>query len=132
MDPDRFQDLVDEAVASLPAALARRMENVDVVVAETPSARTLREMGLGPGGTLLGLYRGVPQTRRTHAYGGVGPDQILIFRRPVLAAARARADEANGADLDEAVRDQVRRTVLHEIGHHFGLGEADLRRLDYG
>jgi len=129
MDPDRFQDLVDEAVASLPAALARRLENVDVVVAEAPSARTRREMGLGPGQTLLGLYRGVPQTRRTHAYGAVGPDQIVIFRRPVLAAARRRGGEA---DLEEAVRHQVRRTVLHEIGHHFGLGEADLRRLDYG
>ena len=129
MDPDRFQDLVDEAVASLPAELARRLQNVDVVVAEAPSDRTRREMGLGSGRTLLGLYRGVPQTRRTHAYGAVGPDQIVIYRQPVLAAARQQAGEA---DLEQAVRDQVRRTVLHEIGHHFGLGEADLRRLDYG
>jgi len=131
MDPDRFQDLVDEAVASLPTDLARRMENVDVVVAEAPSARRLREMGVAPGGTLLGAYRGVPRTRRTHAYGAVAPDQIVIYRRPVLAAARQAAEDAGG-DLDEAVRDQVRRTVLHEIGHHFGLGEAELRRLGYG
>jgi len=129
MDADRFQDLVDEAVASLPAEFARRLENVDVVVAEAPSRRTLREMGVPPGGTLLGLYRGVPQTRRTHAYGAVAPDQIVIYRRSVLAAAR---QGSGGGDLDEAVRRQVRRTVLHEIGHHFGLGEADLRRLDYG
>ena len=131
MDPDRFQTLVDEAVASLPADLADRLDNVDVVVADAPTPRLLREMGVGRGGTLLGAYRGVPQTRRTHAYGAVGPDQIVIFRRPVLAAARQAAEEG-GADLDAAVRDQVRRTVLHEIGHHFGLGEADLRRLGYG
>jgi len=131
MDPERFQDLVDEAVASLPAALARRLENVEVVVAETPTPRLRREMGLAPGGTLLGVYRGVPQTRRTHAYGAVGPDQIVIFRRPVLAAA-GQATSDGQADLDEAVRDQVRRTVLHEIGHHFGLGEAELRGLGYG
>jgi predicted Zn-dependent protease with MMP-like domain len=131
MDPNRFQDLVDEAVASLPADLAGRLDNVDVVVADAPTPRLLREMGVGPGGTLLGVYRGVPQTRRTHAYGAVVPDQIVIFRRPVLAAAR-QAAEADGTDLAEAVREQVRRTVLHEIGHHFGLGEADLRGLGYG
>ncbi|MFO8014686.1 MAG: metallopeptidase family protein [Phycisphaerae bacterium] len=131
MDPDRFQTLVDEAVASLPADLARRMENVDVVVAAAPSARLRREMGIRPGGTLLGAYRGVPQTRRTHAYGAVGPDQIVIFRGPVLAAARQAAEDGQGG-LDEAIRGQVRRTVLHEIGHHFGLGEGDLRRLGYG
>ncbi len=131
MDPDRFQGLVDEAVASLPANLAERLENVDVVVADAPTPRLLREMGVRGGGTLLGAYRGVPQTRRTHAYGAVVPDQIVIFRRPVVAAARHAAEEGGG-DLDEAIREQVRRTVLHEVGHHFGLSEADLRRLGYG
>jgi len=130
MDLERFQQRVDEAVAALPAEIAQRLDNVDVVAADAPAPETLRAMGVGPGGTLLGLYRGVPQTRRSHAYGAVGPDQILIYRRPVVAVARA-AIEAGG-DLDQAVRDQVRRTVLHEIGHHFGLTEADLRRLDYG
>jgi len=129
MDIQRFQQLVDEAVASLPAEIARHLDNVDVVAAEAPSRATLRGMGIA-GGTLLGLYRGVPQTRRTHTYGAVGPDQILIYRQPVEAAARAALEP--GGDADQAVRDQVRRTVLHEIGHHFGLTEADLRRLDYG
>jgi predicted Zn-dependent protease with MMP-like domain len=128
MDLDRFQELVDEAVASLPPEFARRLDNIDVVAAEAPSRATLREMGIRRG-TLLGLYRGVPHTRRTTAYGAVAPDQVLIYRLPVLAAAREAV--ADGGDLDEAVRDQVRRTVLHEIGHHFGLSEADLRRLEY-
>ena len=133
MDPERFQNLVDEAVARLPDEFARRLDNVDVVVATRPSRETLRRMGLEPGrGTLLGLYHGVPQTRRTTRYGNVGPDQIVIYREPVVAAAADAVADGDDADLDAAVRDQVRRTVLHEIGHHFGLGEADLRRLEDG
>jgi len=127
VDSNRFAELVNEAVDGLPAEFASRLENVDVVVAAGPSARTLREVGL-KGGMLLGLYRGIPQTRRTTRYGNVAPDQIVIYREPILAKARA---ECSGGDLDAAVREQVRRTVLHEIGHHFGLSEADLRRIDY-
>lgn len=129
VDEDRFNELVNEAVDDLPEEFATRLENVDVVVAAAPSERTLREMGLAGRGTLLGLYRGVPQTRRTSRYGNVPPDQIVIYREPILAKARAECD---GGDLDATVRAMVGRTVLHEIGHHFGLSEADLRRIDYG
>jgi predicted Zn-dependent protease with MMP-like domain len=136
MDAERFEALVDEAVAALPPEFADRLDNVDVVVEETPSRRLLRRMGLGPGRTLLGLYEGVPQTRRDHAYGAVLPDRIVIYRRPVLAEARERAVPARREEppdesaLDEAVRQVVRATVLHEIGHHFGLGEADLEKYE--
>ena len=129
VDEDRFNELVNEAVDGLPEEFATRLENVDVVVAAAPSEQTLREMGLAGRGTLLGLYRGVPQTRRTSRYGNVPPDQIVIYREPILAKARA---ECAGGDLDGTVRAMVGRTVLHEIGHHFGLSEADLRRIDYG
>ena len=128
MDDGRFNELVNEAVDGLPEAFAARLENVDVVTAAAPSGRTLREVGLEGGGTLLGLYRGVPQTRRTTRYGNVPPDQIVIYREPILAKARA---ECPDGDLDATVRALVRKTVLHEIGHHFGLSEADLRRIDY-
>jgi len=136
MDAERFEALVDEAVAALPPEFADRLDNVDVVVEEFPSRRLLRRMGLGPGRTLLGLYEGVPQTRRDHAYGAVLPDRIVIYRRPVLAEARERAVPArrdaplDESALDEAVRQVVRATVLHEIGHHFGLGEADLEKYE--
>ena len=133
MDAERFEQLVDEAVADLPPEFAQRLDNVDVVVEESPSRRLLRRMGLGPGRTLLGLYEGVPQTRRTHAYGAVLPDRIVIYRRPVLGEARARAAAAAAPSetaLDEAVRAVVRGTVLHEIGHHFGLSEADLEKYE--
>jgi len=128
VNEDRFNELVNEAVDGLPEEFAARLENVDVVTVAAPSARTLREVGLKGGGTLLGLYRGVPQTRRTTRYGNVPPDQIVIYREPILA--KARAECADG-DLCAAVRTLVRTTVLHEIGHHFGLSEADLGRIDY-
>ena len=129
MDSDRFDELVNEAVDGLPAEFATRLENVDVAAAAAPSARTLRDMGLAGRGTLLGLYRGIPQTRRTTRYGNVLPDEIVIYREPILAKARA---ECPDGDLDATVRALVRKTVLHEIGHHFGLSEAELRRIDYG
>lgn len=128
VDNERFDELVNDAVDGLPPQFAERLENVDVVVAAAPSRRMLREMGLSGRGTLLGLYRGVPQTRRTSRYGNVPPDQIVIYREPILAKAHA---ECGDRGLVAAIRRLVRKTVLHEIGHHFGLSEADLRRIDY-
>lgn len=129
MDSERFEALVDEAVAGLPPEIAERLDNVDVVVERRPTRTLLREMGLLGRGTLLGLYRGVPQVRRNHAYGLVMPDRIAIYRDPILAA--VRADLAPGEEFEEAVRARVRQTVLHEFGHHFGLDEDGLARLDY-
>ena len=128
MDEEWFQEQVDEAVAGLPSEFADRLDNVDVVVESEPSRRVLRKMGLKGRRTLLGLYEGVPQTRRTHAYGAVLPDRIVIYRRPVLAAAAARRRPGQG--FDEAVRQVVRGTVLHEIGHHFGLSEEDMEKYE--
>jgi len=126
---ERFEELVEEALQNLPREFAERLENVDAVVEARPSRRTLRDMGIGPGGTLLGLYQGVPQTERTTSYGAVLPDRILIYRDPILDEADAICPE--GGDFEETVRQVVRRTVLHEIGHHFGLSDEDLERLDY-
>ena len=133
MDPDRFEELVDEAVDSLPEAFASRLDNVDVVAAAWPSRRIRREMGLRGQATLLGLYQGIPQTQRNTQYGNVMPDRILIFREPILDEADAICPpEGTQEDFEDTVRDVVRQTVLHEIGHHFGLSEADLRRIDFG
>jgi len=133
MDPERFEELVDEAVDSLPEAFSSRLDNVDVVVAAWPSRRIRREMGLRGRATLLGLYQGIPQTQRSTQYGNVMPDRILIFREPILDEADAICPpEGTQEDFEDTVRDVVRRTVLHEIGHHFGLSEADLRRIDFG
>lgn len=97
------------------------MENVEVVVEEAPSAEDLQAVGLGPGETLFGLYRGVPRDERSVWQGGMLPDQIVIYRRPLEASARERT---------ELIR-QIRITIMHEIGHFFGMDEDELRRLGY-
>jgi predicted Zn-dependent protease with MMP-like domain len=127
---ERFEELVGEALEGLPAEFAAKLENVDVVVRSRPSRRVLRDTGLEGRGTLLGLYHGVPQTDRTTSYGAVLPDRIEIYREPILDEADATCPPVG--DFEQTVRDVVRKTVLHEIGHHFGLSDEDLRRLEYG
>jgi len=97
------------------------MENVAVTVARSPSPAQRQAVNLGPGSALYGLYEGVPLTQRTTHYGMITPDRITIFMYPMVY------HHPN----PEAIKDQVRRTVLHEIGHHFGMGEEQLRRLGY-
>lgn len=128
MDSEHFEELVDESLEDLPPEFADRLDNVDIVVKSRPSRQTLREMGLLGRGTLLGLYQGIPQTERNTSYGNVLPDRILIYREPILAEADAVCGDAG--DFDAVVRHVVRKTVLHEIGHHFGLSDEELERLD--
>jgi predicted Zn-dependent protease with MMP-like domain len=130
MDRDYFEDLVDEALEDLPEQFAERLDNVEIVVRSRPTRRMLREMGLAGQDTLLGLYQGVALTERTTSYSNVMPDQILIFREPILDEADALCPQ--DGDFDEAVRQVVRKTVLHEIGHHFGLSDEDLEQIQYG
>ena len=111
-----FEELVEEAVLGLPEAFARKLENIEIVVEEEPDAETLERMKLERGHTLLGLYHGVPRTRRHESAPPTYPDRISIYRRPILAICRS-ADH---------VRRQVRQTVIHEIGHHFGLSDTDM------
>ena len=118
---EAFADLVEAALQTLPPALAARMENVALTVAEWPSPAQRRTMRLGPGQALYGLYEGVPLTGRTHGYNLAPPDRITIFMYPMVHIHHT----------PEAIQDQVRRTVLHEIGHHFGMDEGQLRRLGY-
>ncbi len=107
---ERFEELVSDALDALPPELGSRIENVAVVVEDgTP------ESGL------LGLYEGVPLTHRTAGYSGVGPDRITIFRLPILTRSRTEAE----------VEAQVRQTVLHEVGHYFGIGDRRLRELGW-
>ena len=106
-----FEDLVDDAIASLPDDLSTFMSNVAVVVEDEPPA----------GLPLLGLYQGVPLTRRTSGYAAVPPDKITIYRGPL--------ERLTGGDPDR-LREQVRRVVLHEIAHHFGISDERLRELD--
>lgn len=114
-----FEELVVRALDELPAWVKAAMDNVEVTVAEAPSAAQRRRMGLPPGATLLGLYEGVPQTRRTTHYGLVLPDKITLFRRPILGVCRTPRE----------VEARVRSVVIHELAHHFGIDDDHLREL---
>jgi predicted Zn-dependent protease with MMP-like domain len=119
MDRHEFEQLVIEALDSLPPDIARMLDNVEVTVAGWPSPATLRSAGVRPGQTLFGLYEGIPQTQRTSHYGLVLPDKITIFQGPIERYRRT----------PEAIREQVRRTVIHELAHHFGISDERLREL---
>ena len=115
-----FEDLVAEALDSLPPEIAARLENVDVVVEAEPDAEDLR--GLPAGHTLFGLYHGVPLTRRGRGYDRVLPDKISIYRGPII----------RHSDSPEETRAQIRKTVIHEVGHYFGMEEDRLHELGWG
>ena len=113
-----FEQLVSEALDSLPEKFAEQMSNVEVVVEDEPPAEYLR--GLPRGHTLLGHYHGIPLTRRG-LYDRALPDKISIYRGPITRIYRT----------PDAIREQVRRTVIHEIAHHFGIDDDRLDELGW-
>jgi predicted Zn-dependent protease with MMP-like domain len=110
---------VREAVAGLPPALRGRIDNVDIIVRGRPTPAELRQAGIGRGGTLLGLYQGIPLPQRHSGYHMTLPDRIYLFRQPL---------EEMCATEEELVR-QIRRTVLHELAHHFGISDERLAEI---
>ena len=120
MNREAFEQLVDQAVSSLPAEFAERLDNVAIFVEDYPSRRRRSRSRLGPDSTLLGLYEGVPLTARGTDYGMVLPDRITIFQKPIESICR------NDAEVVKTVR----RVVLHEIAHHFGISDARLEELE--
>ncbi len=116
----QFEALVDEALASLPVYFQEKMDNVAVLVAAWPTRDDLRRADVPSGHTLLGLYSGIPLTRRTSGYNLVAPDTITLFQGPIEAVA--------GGELTR-IREQVRHTFIHELAHHFGISDDRLREL---
>lgn len=110
VEPGRFEEMVADALDGLPEELGGLMSNVAVMVEHRP----------GPPG-LLGLYEGVPLTSRTTQYSGVLPDRITIYRRAICAICTTEGE----------VTEQVRRTVVHEVGHHFGISDHRLHELGW-
>jgi predicted Zn-dependent protease with MMP-like domain len=124
MDQDAFSTLVAEALDSLPEEFLVRMENVEVLIEDWPSSDDLERAGLDPRrdrASLLGLYHGVPLTHRGAFYSAL-PDTITIFQKPI---------ERLCGDDDDAIRDQVRHTVIHEIAHYYGISDERLDELGY-
>ena len=117
MDRSEFIDVVEKAVEGLPDEFRSRLDNVAVVVEDWPTEEQLRTLRVR--GTLFGLYEGVPQTKRGAHYSAL-PDKITIFQGPITRYA---------VDESDMIR-QIQSTVEHEIGHHFGLNEAQAQRRD--
>ncbi len=116
MDEEKFRELVTEALDSLPKEFAEKLSNVSVTVEDFPTSYQLRKSKLPPGALLLGLYEGVPQTKRGIYYSTL-PDKITIFKNSIERVTRT----------EEEIKAQVRATVIHEIGHHFGLSDSEMK-----
>ena len=112
MDRIRFENLVAEALAQIPSAFKKRLENITVMVEDSPP----------PGSRLLGLYHGVPYKYRGSSYGNLPPDVIVIYQKPIEQISRSEAE----------IKDNIREVVLHEIGHYFGMEEGELRSIERG
>jgi predicted Zn-dependent protease with MMP-like domain len=117
-----FEALVERALRTLPRHFKDKIANVAVVVEDWADDETLREVGIEPPDTLYGLYRGIDLTRRDSSYGNVLPDTIHIYQGPV------EEDCADDAEMAELVRD----TVIHEIGHYFGLDDDTMEGIEQG
>jgi predicted Zn-dependent protease with MMP-like domain len=120
VDRKAFEQLVAEALQSIPRRFRKAMRNIAIVVEDEPSQDLLDDMEIEPPDTLLGLYHGTPLTERTSSYGNVLPDRVLIFQGPHERA----ADDEN--DLVVAIAE----TLIHEIGHYFGLSEEEIEEIE--
>jgi predicted Zn-dependent protease with MMP-like domain len=117
MNRQRFEELVLEAVEALPQRFLDRLANIDIEVRGWPNPEELRSARVPVGRTLLGLYVGIPHPRRGRRYHLALPDRIFIYQRPIERLCRS----------DDEVRERIGRVIKHEIAHHFGLTDADLR-----
>ena len=120
MNRRRFEALVEKALRKLPRRFKEKIANVAVVVADWADDETLADVGVEPPDTLYGLYQGIDLTRRDSGYGNVLPDTITIYQGPIEEDC---VDEAEMAEL-------IRETVIHEIGHYFGLDDETMHRIE--
>jgi len=120
MPREKFESLVADALASIPRRFRDALKNLAIVVEDEPSRELLREMDLGPGDTLLGLYTGTPLTERRWDYGNTLPDRILLFQGPL----------ERESDDEEDLVVAIGETLIHEIGHYFGMSEEQIEAIE--
>jgi predicted Zn-dependent protease with MMP-like domain len=116
----QFEHHVREALATIPRRFRTAMRNIAIVVEDEPDEALLDEMGLGPDDTLFGLYQGIPLTERQWAHGNTLPDRILLFQGP---------HERESED-DEDLIASIGETLIHEVGHYFGLSEEEIEEIE--
>lgn len=120
MERQEFETLVFRAIETLPAEFKSKLENVDVLVEDWPSPQQISQLKLRNKAQLLGLYEGVPQTKRDSGYNLVLPDKITIFQKPIELQCRSNKE----------IEAEIGRVVQHEIAHHFGIGDATLYKIE--
>jgi predicted Zn-dependent protease with MMP-like domain len=127
LDRQRFDEQVDKVLARLPPKIHSLLEEVPMHVEDYPSDEVLLDRGVRYRDDLCGLYTGIPLTQRSIEHSGTLPDVITIYREGILRAAADR----KGLIRNNRLREEIRITILHELGHHHGLNEDDLRELGY-
>ena len=120
MTREAFQRYVDEALATIPPTFREALQNIAIVVEDVPTPDLLADVGIEPPDTLLGLYQGTPLTERPWAHGNALPDKITIFQLPI--------EEASDDEDDLVVA--IGETLIHEIGHYFGLSEEEIEAIE--
>lgn len=117
MTREEFNELVEAAIDSIPKRFGRHVRNVGFIVEDEPSEELLEELEVEPDGTLLGLYSGTPLTQRSWDHGNQLPDRITLFKNPI---------EEDGDGSDEDIIDAIGETLIHELGHYFGMSEEEI------
>ena len=120
MDSARFERIVADALLTIPRRFRRAMANIAIIVEDEPPRALLRELDIEPPDTLFGLYQGTPLPERGWGHGNTLPDRILIFRGP----------HEREAASDEELVVSVAETLIHEIGHYFGLSEEEIEEIE--
>ena len=120
MTMQEFEELVEKTIAALPEGFKKKIENLAVVVEDYPSDEILLQLRLKSKKSLLGLYQGVPITKRNSNYCNVLPDKITIFKKPIELLNQKEED----------IKNTIRQVVIHEIGNYFGMNEKDLEQIE--
>ena len=118
---DDLVEMAEHALAAIPAPLRDLVRGTAILVEDTPDDETLREMGIESPWELTGLYQGIPLTEKSVGHVPSEPDRILLFREPILL---------EWIETEEDLYRLVRNVLIHEIGHHFGLSDDDIARLE--
>jgi len=120
MMQEEFEKIVNEGIRAIPEKFLKKLENVVIVIEDEPTAVQGKKLRLRQGWAIFGLYEGVPQLNRAGNYTAVLPDKITIFKKAIEAAARN----------EEEIKEIVKNTVWHEIAHHFGMDEIEVRQAE--
>lgn len=120
LSEEEFEAVVHEALDEIPAELYEKIQNVDIFIEDYPSREVQIEMGVGRH-RLLGFYHGIPEGRRGHYYANTLPDRIYLYKKNIEAISPSR----------ERMKEEIQRTVLHELGHYFGIDDKRLRELGF-